>query len=67
MFTGRDVGRKIDGDKDLQEVFAIPLSRADQVRHQRQRQLGWKLYSLDAPEVECIGRVKAPGALRVRL
>ena len=43
----------------IREVFALPLSRADQVRHQRQRQRGWKLYSLHAPEVECIGKGKA--------
>lgn len=43
----------------LKEAFAIPLSRADQIRHQRQRQRGWKLYSLHAPEVECIGKGKA--------
>ena len=53
----RDIRRKIHGDEALAEVFAIPLSRADQVRHQRQR--GWKLYSLHAPEVECIGKGKA--------
>src|SRR5262249_56280774 len=36
-----------------------PLSRADQIRSQQQRQRGWKLYSFHAPEVECIGRGKA--------
>ena len=55
----RDVRRKIAGDAELQAVFAVPLSRADQVRQQRQRQRGWKLYSLHAPEVECIGKGKA--------
>jgi IS5 family transposase len=55
----RDIRRKIQGDEALQEIFAIPLSRADQVRQQRQRQRGWKLYSLHAPEVECIGKGKA--------
>jgi len=55
----RDIRRKIDGDEALKEVFAVPLSRADQVRRQRQRQRGWKLYSLHAPEVECIGKGKA--------
>ena len=29
------------------------------MRDQRQRQRGWKLYSLHAPEVECIGKGKA--------
>jgi IS5 family transposase len=55
----RDIQRKIDGDEALKEIFAVPLSRADQVRRQRQRQRGWKLYSLHAPEVECIGKGKA--------
>src|SRR6516165_4418986 len=38
----RDIRRKIAGDEQLEEVFAWPLSRADQIRH--------------APEVECIGK-----------
>ena len=50
---------KTAADEALRVVFAIPLTRADQVRHQRQRQRGWKLYSLHAPEVECIGKGKA--------
>jgi hypothetical protein len=40
-------------------VFALPLSRATQIRSQQQRQRGWKLYSFHAPEVECIGKGKA--------
>ena len=52
----RDIRRKTADNAELKEVFAIPLSRADQVRHQKQRQRGWKLYSLHAPEVECIGK-----------
>jgi IS5 family transposase len=55
----RDIRRKTDGDEKLQEIFAIPLTRADQLRRQKQRQRGWKLYSLHAPEVECIGKGKA--------
>lgn len=55
----RDIRRKIGDDPELRETFAIPLARADQVRRQRQRQRGWKLYSLHAPEVECIGKGKA--------
>jgi IS5 family transposase len=55
----RDIGRKTEDDAVLREVFAVPLSRARQVRGQRQRQRGWKLYSLHAPEVECIGKGKA--------
>ncbi len=55
----RDIRRKTAHDPALREAFAIPLSRADQVRRQNQRQRGWKLYSLNAPEVECIGKGKA--------
>ena len=55
----RDIRRKTAHDEALEEVFAIPLSRADRVRRQRQRQRGRKLYSLHAPEVECIGKGKA--------
>jgi hypothetical protein len=50
--------RKIAGNAELEAVFAWPLSRADQIRSQQQRQRGWKLYSFHAPEVECIGRGK---------
>lgn len=35
------------------------LSRASAVPHQRRHQRGRKLYSLHAPEVECIGKGKA--------
>lgn len=37
----------------------MPLSKARQIRHQRQNQRGWKLYSWHAPETECIGKGKA--------
>ena len=63
----RDITRKTEDDAELTETFAIPLARADQVRRQKQRQRGWKLYSLHAPEVECIGQGKSAGNLRVRL
>ncbi len=55
----RDIRRKTAGDPALREIFATPLSQAHQVRTQRQQQRGWKLYSLHAPEVECIGKGKA--------
>ncbi len=55
----RDIGRKTADDEALKDIFAMPLHRANQVRHQRQRQRGWKLYSLHAPEVECIAKGKA--------
>ena len=51
----RDIRRKTDGDEGLEEAFAGALSRAAQIRGQKQRQRGWKLYSWHAPETECIG------------
>jgi IS5 family transposase len=53
------IGRKIADDAALREIFAVPLSLARRVREQRQRQRGHKVYSLHAPEVECIGKGKA--------
>ncbi len=55
----RDITRKIVSRPDLAEAFALPLSLARRVRDQRQRQRGRKVYSLHAPEVECIGKGKA--------
>jgi IS5 family transposase len=55
----RDIGRKIRGEADLESVFAHPLMLARRVREQRQHQRGRKVYSLHAPEVECIGKGKA--------
>ena len=55
----RDVARKIEGNEELQAVFARTLSLARTVRDQKQRQRGHKVYSLHAPEVECIGKGKA--------
>jgi transposase, IS5 family len=56
----RDVVRKVDDDPWLKEVvFKNILARARRVRDQRQHQRGPKVYSLHAPEVECIGKGKA--------
>src|SRR6201987_3282584 len=53
----RDVTRKIDGDGWLEEMaFGRILALAGRVRDQTQRQRGPKVYSLHAPEVECIGK-----------
>jgi IS5 family transposase len=46
----------------LAAAFSWPLSRADQIRFQQQRQRGWKLYSFHASEVEYIGKGKANAA-----
>jgi transposase, IS5 family len=55
----RDIVRKIEGEAELESVFAHPLMLARRVREQRQHQRGKKVYSLHAPEVECIGKGKA--------
>jgi IS5 family transposase len=57
--TIRDVVRKIAGDDRLEEIFARTLSLARRVSHQDRHQRGPKVYSLHAPEVECIGKGKA--------
>ena len=55
----RDIDRKIEGDEGLQAKFTKLLALARRVREQQQRQRGPKVYSLHAPEVECIGKGKA--------
>ena len=54
----RDVKRKIAGDDFLQTKFAWLLNLAGRVRDQERGQRGPKVYSLHAPEVECIGKGK---------
>jgi transposase, IS5 family len=55
----RDINRQIDGDAALEARFAPLLELAVKVRRQDHRQRGPKVYSLHAPEVECIGKGKA--------
>ena len=55
----RDITRKIEGDLWLETMFAQLLSLAQRVRAQERGQRGHKVYSLHAPEVECIGKGKA--------
>jgi IS5 family transposase len=57
--TMRDIGRKIVGDNELHETFVRPLYLAERVLTQNCHQRGRKVYSLHAPEVECIGKGKA--------
>ena len=54
----RDIAGNIEDEKALREIFAIPRSKAQQIRGQKQRQRDWKRYSWHAPEVECIGKGK---------
>src|SRR5947209_12300098 len=53
------VGRKIEGDGELEALFIPLLALAHRVRFQDHRQRGHKVYALHAPEVECIGKGKA--------
>jgi transposase, IS5 family len=55
----RDIGRQIDGKPELRTHFVHLLDLAIKVRFQDQRRRGPKVYSLHAPEVECIGKGKA--------
>ena len=57
--TIRDIGRQIAGDEQLQDIFRLPLHLASRVLNQKQKQVAKKVYSLHAPEVECIGKGKA--------
>jgi IS5 family transposase len=57
----RDIARKIEGPIGLLDGIALDrmLALARRVLDQKQRQRGAKVYSLHAPEVECIGKGKA--------
>ncbi len=54
----RDIERKIHGDEKLIQLFAEELKMAKRLLNQ-QRDSSNKLYSLHAPEVECISKGKA--------
>ena len=55
----RNIERHIAGNEVLREAFVRPLYLARRVLEQERRQRGRKVYSLHAPEVECIGKGKA--------
>jgi IS5 family transposase len=55
--VARDVTRKIAGNAAVEAAFAVPLERIQRLLRQR-REDKHKLYSLHAPEVECIGKGK---------
>lgn len=67
--TIRDIGRQILDDEQLQDIFRLPLHLASRVLDQRKARsamakkslpsTGPRVYSLHAPEVECIGKGKA--------
>jgi len=54
----RDIDRKVAGSERLNGVFSEPLALAQRILSQR-RQDKDKLYSIHAPEVECISKGKA--------
>jgi len=62
--TSAAESRATQRSKTASAHYSICASR---IRHQEQRQRGPKVYSLHAPEVECIGKGKVPCPLRVRL
>ena len=53
----RDIRRKIEGNADLEALFAEPLVRAERIQSQKQGDKD-KLYAFHAPEVECLGKGK---------
>jgi IS5 family transposase len=56
----RDIGRKIAGHAAIEAAFSGPLGLIARLLRQRREDRGRdKLYSLYAPEVECIGKGKA--------
>jgi IS5 family transposase len=55
----RDIARRIDSNATLEAAFHDELHLARRVRDQQRRQAAPKVYSLHAPEVECIGKGKA--------
>ena len=58
--TIRDIERQIKGNATLENTFRAELWKAERVRTQRPRDdIPKKIYSLNAPEVECIGKGKA--------
>lgn len=57
--TIRDICRQIASDTELDAIFKWPLYQASALLEHRPRQRGRKIWSLHAPEVECIGKGKA--------
>ena len=54
----RDIERKTINDEELQQLFYLPLAKAQRILSQQRHDKN-KLYSWHAPEVECIGKGKA--------
>lgn len=54
----RDIGRKIAGNEELEAAFAVTRERVAKILTQKAGSTD-KLYTLHAPEVECIAKGKA--------
>jgi transposase, IS5 family len=57
--TIRDITRQIKGNEALEATFRKPLYLATRILGQQRRDPLPKVYSMHAPEVECIGKGKA--------
>src|SRR6185437_13850071 len=55
----RDIRRNTVGNERMHDAFLRPLYLVERVLLQDRRQRGRKVYSLHAPQVECIGKGKA--------
>lgn len=55
----RDITRKIEGKSDLQEKFSELLNLSTALLKEQQQKIGRKIFSLHAPEVECIAKGKS--------
>lgn len=55
----RDIDRKVRSNASLNAIFRPKLHLAQRVHDQKRGQRGSKVYSIHAPEVECIGKGKA--------
>ena len=55
----RDIDRQVRGNPSLETIFRPKLFLAQRVHAQERGQRGKKVYSIHAPEVECIGKGKA--------
>ncbi len=54
----RDIDRKVSGSERLEGVFTEPLALAQRILSQKRNDKN-KIYSIHAPEVECISKGKA--------
>ena len=55
----RDIDRRVRHNRSLNAIFRPKLFLAQRVHDQKRGQRGPKVYSIHAPEVECIGKGKA--------